>query len=50
MATIALCLCLLDRAPIIDRGDLMDPGPTIEHTGEWLDPRPVEQWKDDEDE
>lgn len=50
MATIALCLCLFDPTPIIDRGDLMQAGPTMEHAGEWIDPRPVEEWKDDEDE
>ena len=50
MTTLALCLCLLSPVPIADRGDLMEPGPSIEHAGEWIDPRPVEEWKDDDNE
>ena len=50
MTTLALCLCLLSPVPIADRGGLMEAGPTIEHAGEWIDPRPATEWKDDEDE
>jgi len=50
MTTLALCLCLLSPAMIADRGDLMQAGPTIENAGEWIDPRPATEWKDDDDE
>ena len=50
MTTLALCLCLLSPTLTIDRGDLMQAGPSIENAGEWIDPRPATEWKDDEDE
>ena len=50
MTTLALCICPLSPATIADRGDLMEPGPSIEHAGEWIDPLPATEWKDDEDE
>ena len=50
MTALALCLCLLSPTLTIDRGDLMQAGPSIEHAGEWIDPRPVETWKGHDDE